>query len=158
MSIQDQLITDMRSAMKSRNEVVKNTVRLIRSAIQYEEKDSGETANDEAVINVLSRMMRQYKESIEAYGSAGRQDLVEKEQAQLEIILQYLPDQLDRDSLLDMTKGILDDLGATGMGDRGKVMGTLMPRVRGRADGSLVNSVVVELLESLDKQGPDSDD
>lgn len=158
MTIQDQLLNDMRLAMKSKNDVVKNTVRLIRSAVQYEEKANGEIASDDVVIGVLSRMARQYKESIEAYDNAGRQDLVEKEKAQLEIILGYLPEQLDRETVFEIAKSIAEDLGASGMNDRGKVMGALMPRVRGKAEGSLVNSVVVEILESIGEKGPGSVD
>ena len=121
----------------------------MRSAIQYQEKNKGEEADDAVVIEVLSRMARQYRESIELYASAGRQELVDKDEGELAVIMRYLPEQAGRDDILALATQVLQEVGATGPGDRGKVMGKLMPQLRGKADGAMVSSVVGELLDSL---------
>ena len=149
MTIQERLMEDLKISMKAGDTVTRSAVRLMRSAIQYQEKDKGETADDAVVIEVLSRMARQYRESIELYSGAGRQDLVDKDEGELAVIMRYLPEQASRDEILALATQVASDVGATGPGDRGKVMGKLMPQLRGKADGALVSSVVGELLDSL---------
>ena len=94
-------------------------------------------------------MARQYRESITMYRDNAREDLATKEEAELSIVLGYLPEQLGADEILTMAKAVADEVGAAGPGDKGKLMGKLMPQLRGKADGALVNKVVGELLDSL---------
>ena len=94
-------------------------------------------------------MARQYRESIDAYGAAGRADLVAKEEGELAVIMRYLPRQMEREEILNIVSQVAQEIGAVGPADRGKVMGKLMPQLRGKADGALVNTVVGELLDSL---------
>ena len=149
MTIQERLMDDLKVAMKTQDAVSRSVLRIMRSAIQYQEKDKRETADDAVVVEVLARIARQYRESIEAYGAAGRTDLVDKEEAELEVIMRYLPRQMDREEILNIVSRVAQEIGAVGPADRGKVMGKLMPQLRGKADGSLVSTVVGELLDSL---------
>ena len=149
MSIQEQLTDDLKKAMKSHDEVTKGTIRLIRAAIQNAEIEKRNELDDTGSAEVLSRMAKQYRDSIKTYGDAGRADLVAKEEAELLVLLAYLPEQMSADEILALAKLAAEGVGATGPGDRGKVMGKLMPQLRGKADGSLVNTVVGKLLDSL---------
>lgn len=152
MSIQSQLAEDMKAAMKAGDTVTRDAVRLIRSAVGNAAIDQGAkdgVLGDEAVTGVLARMAKQYRDSIETYRSAGRQDLVDKEQAELDVVLRYLPEQLDEAAVRALVKQAIVQTGADGPAAKGKVMGALMPQVKGKADGSLVNRVVTEELAAL---------
>jgi uncharacterized protein YqeY len=148
MSIQQQLSDDLKAAMRSRNDLAKSVIRLILAAIQNAEIEKRGTLDDEGVSEILARMSRQYRESISIYSDASRTDLAEKEEAELNILLGYLPDQLGEQEIIEIVRLVVDQVGATSPSDKGKVMGALMPKVRGRADGSLVNRIVSTFLES----------
>ena len=149
MTIKERLSEDLKTAMKSGDVVSRSTIRLVLAAVKNEEIEKREEPDDQAITEVLARMTRQYRESIEQYGNAKREDLVASEQAELAVIMRYLPEQLSRDEVLSLAKKAVDDAGASGPADRGKVMGSLMPQLRGKADGNMVNTVVTELLESM---------
>ena len=149
MTIQDRLMDDLKIAMKAHGEVTKLVVRMVRSAVHNVEIEKREAVDDAAVTEVLSRIARQYRESIGVYQQADRVDLVAKEEAELEVWLRYLPEQLGPGEVLALVKVVVDDVGAKGTADKGKVMGKLMPQLRGKADGGMVNTVVTEHLESL---------
>lgn len=153
MSIKQRLDDDLKAAMKGGDALTRDTVRLIRAAVLNREKDKGGALDDREVIDVLSRMSRQYRESIETYRSAGRNDLVDKEQAELDVLTRYLPRQLTREEVAELADRAAAEVGASGPGDRGKVMGKVMPQVRGQADGAMVNEVVGELLQALAERG-----
>ena len=101
------------------------------------------------VTDVLSRMMRQYRESITAFRDGGRHEAAAKEEAELAVLMRYLPEQLGPDEIRALAQAAAAEVGASGPSDRGKVMGKLMPQLRGRADGSVVNSVVGDVLEGI---------
>lgn len=147
MSIQEQLNEDMKAAMKSQDEITKNTVRLIRSAIRNAEIEKGNALDDAAALDVIARMAKQYRDSIATYENAGRTDLVDKEQAELDVVMRYMPKQLEADEVRALAEQAADEVGACGPQDKGKLMGKLMPKVKGKADGAVVNAVVTELLE-----------
>ncbi len=149
MSIKQRLDDDLKAAMKGGDALTRDTVRLIRAAVLNREKDKGGDLDDLAVVDVLSRMSRQYRESIETYRGAARSDLADKEQAELDVLTRYLPRQLTREEVSELARRAAAEAGATGPGDRGKVMGKVMPQVRGQADGAMVNEVVGELLQAL---------
>lgn len=148
MSIQDQLNEDMKAAMKSQDEVTKNTVRLMRSAIRNAEIEKNTTLDDAAVTEILSRMAKQYRDSITTYENAGRTDLVEKEKAELDVVMRYMPKQMEAAEVRALAEQAANEVGASGPQDKGKLMGKLMPQVKGQADGAVVNAVVTELLEA----------
>jgi uncharacterized protein YqeY len=146
MSLQDRLVEDIKDAMRQKDELRRTTLRMIRSAIQYEEIAKREPLDDIGVVDILSRMVRQHQESITEFQRGNRPDMVEREEAELEIVRNYLPEQLSGDEIAELARKIIADVGAAGPGDMGKVMGQLMPHVRGKADGGEVSRVVTELL------------
>ena len=146
MPIQDQLTEDLKTAMKAQDVVTKDTVRLIRAAIKNAEIEKGAVLDEEGSLGVLSRMAKQYRDSIKTYRDAGREDLVSKEEAELEVVVRYLPEQLGEQQIRELVQTIMGELEASGPQDRGKVMGRLMPQLKGRADGSVVSGIVAELL------------
>ena len=146
MALQDRLVEDIKDAMRQKDELRRTTLRMIRSAIQYEEIAKREPLDDIGVVDILSRMVRQHQESITEFQRGNRPDMVEREEAELEIVRNYLPEQLSGDEIAELARKIIADVGAAGPGDMGKVMGQLMPHVRGKADGGEVSRVVTELL------------
>lgn len=146
MALKDKLSADLQQAMRDRDENRKIALRLLRSAIVYEEIEKGHPLDDGEVRAVATRQARQRRESIEAFGAGGRQDLVDEEEAQLRVLQEYLPQQMTRDEIVQAARESIAAVGATGPGDLGAVMRDVMPRVKGRAEGSLVNQVVRELL------------
>ena len=153
MSIKQRLDDDLKAAMKAGEAITRDTIRLIRAAILNREKEKGGAPDDREVVDVLSRMSRQYRESIETYQGAGRNDLAAKEQAELDVLTRYMPRQLTREEVAELAERAAAEMGASGPGDRGKVMGKLMPQVRGQADGAVVNEVVGEILQALAERG-----
>ena len=149
MSIQVQLTEDLKNAMKSGDAITKDTVRLIRSAVQNAEIEKQGDLDDTDVSLVLGKMAKQYRDSITVYREAKRDDLVAKEETELAVVMRYLPEQMSADDVRTIAETVVAEVGATGPGDKGKVMGKLMPQVRGKADGSMVNTVVGELLDAL---------
>ena len=149
MSLQEQLTDDLKTAMKAGDVVTKDTVRLIRSAIQNAELENRDTLDEAGVNVVLAKMAKQYRDSITTYGDGGREDLVAKEQSELDVLQRYLPEQMSAEAVREIAVKVAEEVGAAGPGDKGKLMAKLMPQVKGKADGSVVNSVVTELLDSL---------
>ena len=149
MSIQKRLTEDLKTAMKAGDVVTKDTVRLMRSAIQNGEIEKGERLDDPGVAALLAKMAKQYRDSIATFRDAERQDLVEKEERELAVVQRYLPEQMSAEAIRAVAVKVAQEVGASGPGDKGKVMGKLIPQTKDKADGSLVNSVVTELLESL---------
>jgi len=149
MSVQDQLTEDLKNAMKSGDTITKDTVRLIRSAVQNAEIEKQGDLDDTDVALVLGKMAKQYRDSITIYREAKRDDLAAKEETELAVIMRYLPEQMSADDVRAIAETVVAEVDAAGPGDKGKVMSRLMPQVRGKADGSMVNTVVGELLDAL---------
>ena len=149
MSLKETLLADQKQALKQGDSVKLSTLRLLRSAIEYEEIARGKELDDSGVQEMVARQVKQRRESIEAFRKGNRQDLVSKEEAELKALLGYLPQQMGRDEVLALAQKVIAEVGARGPTDKGKVMGRLMPQVKGKAEGSLVNQVVTELLAGL---------
>ncbi len=149
MTMKSRLDDDLKQAMRDRDTVRRDVIRYLRSEIRNQEIRVQKDLDDEGVVQVLSRQAQQRRDSIEAFAEAKRADLVEKEQAELAIIMGYLPQQMTRDEIAEMVQQVVAEVGATGPGDMGKVMSQIMPRVRGRAEGREVSSIVMETLRSL---------
>lgn len=150
MSTQDQLTEDLKTAMKSGDTVTKDTIRMIKAALQNATLAAkGEALDDASVNQVLAKMAKEYRDSITTYRDANREDLVAKEEIELAVVVRYLPEQMSEDQVRTIVQAVVKEVGATGPGDKGKVMGALMPQVKGKADGSVVNAVVSEILASL---------
>ena len=148
-SIKDRLEEDIRNTMRARDQARLDTLRFLKSQIQLVEKNALTDLDDSGVTDVIAKQAKDRRESIEMFGQGGRQDLVDKEQAALAVLQEYMPEQMGAQDIEDLARRTIDEVGATGPADRGKVMGRIMPQVRGKADGSEVNATVTRLLESL---------
>lgn len=151
-SIQEQIQDDLKAAMRSKHPARLRTLRSMRAALQkreiaLREEGQGELSEEDELI-VLRKEAKQRRDSIAQYEEGGREDLAEKEREELEIIDEYLPEQLDDDRIRKVLHEVISATGATSIGDMGTVMGEAMKRLRGRADGSRVNAIVRELLTS----------
>ena len=149
MTMKSRLEDDLRQAMRDRDALRRDVIRYMRSEIRNQEIRVQDDLDDQGVVQVLSRQAQQRRDSIEAFSEANRNDLVEKEQAELAIIMEYLPQQMTRDEITELVRQVVTEVGAEGPGDMGKVMSRIMPQVRGRAEGREVNSIVVDTLRSL---------
>jgi uncharacterized protein YqeY len=148
-SIKEQLEEDIRNTMRARNRERLGTLRFLKSQIQLAEKNALAELDDAGVSDVISKQAKDRRESIEMFGQGGRADLVEQEQAALAVLQEYMPEQMDAEAIEALARQVIAEVSATGPGDRGKVMGRIMPQVRGKADGSAINATVSRLLESL---------
>ncbi len=146
MTLKERLQADLEQAMKAQNQDERDTLRLLLAAIKQAEVDQQVALDDAGVEALLRKQAKQRQESIFAYGEAGRADLVEPEQVELEIIDRYLPQMMDRNEIEALARQVLAELQAEGPGAMGVVMGRLMPQLKGKADGRLVNEVVREIL------------
>lgn len=133
--------------MKARDELRVSTIRLALSAVRNTEIDRGRELNDDEVTEVLARESKMRREAIEGAEKAGRLDIAEKEMRELEILSDYLPKQLSEAEIETVAREVVKEVGAQGPKDRGRVMSSLMQRVRGRADGKLVNQAVERILQ-----------
>ena len=150
MPLKEKLQSDLHQAMRAKDKTRVSVLRMLRSAIGYEEIDKKREMDDSAVLDIISRQVRQRRESIQMYKDANRQELVDKETTELQILQEYMPAQLTDDELTALAREVIQQLGATGPRDKGRVMGRLMPQVRGKAQGGDVNRIVTTLLTSED--------
>ena len=149
MSLQEKLNTDLKAAMRARDELRMLVLRSLLSSMNYAEIAKQKKLDDGGVIEVIGKEIKQRKESIEAYDKGNRQDLSAKEKAELAILQEYMPAQMGRDEIVSIVRAVIAEVGAKGPGDKGKVMQKLMPQVKGKADGNEVNSIVTDLLGKL---------
>lgn len=146
MSLQKKLRSDLKDAMRQKDETRKRTIRLAMAAITNAEVAQKRELDDPGVLAVLAKEAKQRQESIEEYHKGGRDDLVQQQKAELAILQTYLPQLLSRQEIVVRAQATIEKLGASGMGQMGLVMKSLMQELRGQADGKLVNQVVRELL------------
>jgi uncharacterized protein YqeY len=146
MMLQDKVADDLRQAQKSGDKTRVTVLRLVKAGVKNAEIAQGAPIGDAGVIDVITREVKQHRESITEFTKGNRQDLVAKEEAELATLLEYLPKQLSREEVVAIVRQVIEQVGATGPGDKGKVMSQLMPQLKGRADGREANDVVTELL------------
>jgi uncharacterized protein YqeY len=146
MPLQEQLNSDLKEAMRQSEQVRRDTLRLALAALHNARIAAGHDLSDDEQLAVIAKEAKQRRESIEEFGKANRQDLVAKEQGELDVLSAYLPDAVSRDEIVEAARKVVQDVGANGPTDIGKVMPVLMQQFRGRADGREVNEVVRELL------------
>ena len=147
--LRETLDSDLKDAMRNKEALRRTVLRTMLSEIRNAEINSQTTLDDEGIISVLTKQVQQRKDRVEAYNAANRQDLVDKETEEINIISVYLPDQLPPEEIEGIIKAAILETGASSLSDMGKVMGFVMPQVRGRADGKIVNTIVTEILRAL---------
>lgn len=148
MSLNDQLLADMKEAMKEREagKVRLSTIRMIRAAQKEAEIDKHRDLTDEELLEVIHRELKKRKESLSEYERANRPEMVQQLQIEISVLQAYLPEQLGEDEIRAIVQEAITATGATGPQDMGRVMKAVMPSFKGRADGKLVNQIVKELL------------
>ena len=150
MSLKEQLTEDMKTAMKAKAEGKQRlaVIRMVRSAIRQAEIDGKTELDDAGVVTIISKEVKSRRDSIEEFKKGGREDLVAQNEAEIAVLMPYLPQQLSEDEVRALVKTAVEQTGASSQKDMGKVMGALMPKVKGRADGKLVNTIVREALNA----------
>ena len=146
MSLMEQLTADMKEAMKQGEKERLSVIRLVRGAVRQAEIDGKKTLTDDEVVSVINKEVKMRRDSIEEFERGSRPDLVAKAQAEIAILMPYLPEQLSEDAVKTLAEAAVAEVGAQTAQDMGKVMGVLMPRVQGRANGKLVQEIVRSLL------------
>lgn len=149
MTLRDKLEEDIKQSMRERNQARLDALRYLKFAVQAVEKESRKTLDDQGVIEVATKQASDRRDSIAAFRQGGRTELADKEEGDLAVLQEFLPPQLDREEILSLIKQVIAEVGAESPRDKGKVMGRLMPQVRGKADGTVVNEIVTAELESL---------
>lgn len=144
--LQEKLMNDLKSAMKSGDKQRKLVISLVRASIQNAEIAKQKTLDDAGVLDVIAKEARQRRESIVEFKKGNRPDLVAKEEAELAILLEYLPQQISREEIITAARQVIEEVGAQGPGDKGKVMQKLMPQLKGKAEGNVINEIVTGLL------------
>lgn len=147
MSLLERLNNDMKQAMKNKEKDRLTTIRMVKASLQNEAIKLGkQELSEEEELTVLSREVKQRKDSLQEFEKAGREDLVEKIQTELKHVEIYMPQQLSEDEVADIVKSAIAETGAASKADMGRVMAVIMPKVKGKADGSLVNKLVQQHL------------
>ncbi|SRR5690606_26336180 len=146
MSLLERLNSDMKEAMRNKEKDRLSVIRMVKASLQNEAIKLGKELSEDEELTVLSREVKQRKDSLQEFEKAGRTDLADKIKTELTYIHEYMPKQLSEDELKELISQVIQELGATSKADMGKVMGKLMPLVKGKADGSVVNRMVLEML------------
>jgi len=146
MSLKEQLLEDLKNAMKDKNVIKKNTVQITRAAILQVEKDSRITLDDDGILDIIAKEVKKRRDVLPDYEKSGRQDLIDGLKAEIDVLLQYLPKQLTEEELEVIVRQALHDTGATSAKDMGKVMQAVMPQVKGKADGKMINGIVKKII------------
>jgi len=146
MALKNSIQEALRVALKQQKRVEVSTLRLLLSEIKNAEIAQQKPADDNKVLDVITREVKRRRESIEAFKQGNRSDLVAQEEAELNVLMNYLPEQMSRAEIMAAARKVVDAVGAKGPSDKGKVMSQLMPQLKGKADGKEVSDIVSELL------------
>lgn len=147
MALKAQLMDELKTAMKEKNAIKKSTITLIRSAIKQVEVDTRTELNDEQIIELIAKQVKQRRDALEDFKSADRADLVEQTEKELELLLVYLPEQLTEEEVKVIVEDVIASTGAASMKDMGKVMPQVIAKTKGRADGKLISTLVRSALQ-----------
>ena len=146
MALKEQLMEDLKDAMKNKNEIKKNTVTMIKAAILQVEKDKQVTLEDDAIVEIIAKEAKKRKDAIAEFEKAGREDLINQTNEELAIIKAYLPEELSTEELTKIIEEVIAEVGAETMKDMGKVMQAVKAKTAGRADGKTINEIVKSKL------------
>ncbi len=146
MNLLDRLTVDMKEAMKNKEKQRLSVIRMVKSALQNEAIKLGKELTEDEALTVLNRELKQRKDSLHEFEKASRQDLVEKVREEVVILTAYMPEQLSDEEVAEIVKQTIQEVGASSKADMGKVMGAIMPKVKGKAEGSVINRLVQQYL------------
>jgi uncharacterized protein YqeY len=146
MELKDSIQEALKGALKRQQRIEVSTLRLLLSEIKNAEIAQQKPADDNKVLDVINREVKRHRESIEAFKAGNRNDLVAQEEAELVVLMSYLPEQMSRAEIIAAARQVVDAVGAKGPSDKGRVMSQLMPQLKGKADGKEVSEIVSELL------------
>jgi uncharacterized protein YqeY len=149
MALKDSIQEALKKALKRQQRTELATLRLLLSEIKYVEIAQQKPADDNKVLDVIAKEVKRRRESIEAFKQGNRSDLVAQEEAELAILMSYLPEQMSREEIMAAARQVVDAVGAKGPSDKGRVMSQLMPQLKGKADGKEVSEIVSELLAAI---------
>lgn len=147
MSLKDKLMEDFKNSMRNKDTVRKNTITMVRSSIKQKEVDERVELKDKDIINIISKQVKERKNAIKEFEKGNREDLVELTKKEIDVLLEYLPEQFTEEEVEEIVKEVIKETKASSMKDMGLIMQKTMPKVKGRADGSLVNKIVRKYLE-----------
>ena len=146
MPLKERLQEDWKQALKAREKLKVDTISMARAAILHVEKSGGGQLDDEQIINIIAREIKQRREAILEFEKGNRQDLIDKNNDEIEILLSYLPQQLSEEEIYDIVRVVANEVGANSIKDLGKLMSAVVIRTKGRADGKIVSNIVKEHL------------
>ena len=149
MALRDKLEDDIKVSMRARDQARLDALRFLKFAVQAVEKEQNKELDDAAMVEVATKQASDRRDSIKAFEEGGRDVMAAKEAAELVVLEEFLPPQMPSDEIMQLIKDTVAEVGATSIQDKGKLMGKLMPQVRGKADGTVVNQMATEYLESL---------
>jgi len=147
MSLKKELMEDLKLSMKNKDSIRKNTITMVRAAIKQKEVDERIELEDEEILEIISKQLKEKKNAIEDFKKGERQDLVELTEKEIEILLEYLPKQLTEEEIEEIVRETIEEVKANSMKDIGIIMKSVMPKVKGRADGNTVNKIARKILE-----------
>ena len=147
MSLKEKLAEDLKQAMKDKDQLRKNVITMVRADIKQAEVDKRIELNDSDIIDVISKQAKQRRDALEEFSKGGRNDLMEETQQEIDVLLTYLPEQLSEEEIVKIVGETISEIGANSIKDMGKVMAAVLPKVKGKADGKLVNEAVKKHLQ-----------
>jgi hypothetical protein len=147
-NLKDRLMEDMKKAMKEKNKERLSVIRMTRSEIKNKEIAEGKELNDKEITAVIAKQVKQIKDSMSDFEKSGKKEVIDKLYREIDILEEYLPEQMTEKEIEELVEKVIEETGAENMSDMGKVMGAIIPKTKGRADGSLVSKKVQEKLKS----------
>ena len=141
MSLKKNLMEDLKTSMKNKDTLRKNTIIMIRASIKQKDVDERRELDDKDIMDIIAKQLKEKRNAIKEFDRGGRQDLVEQTEKEMEILLKYLPEQLTEEEVEEIVKVVIEEVDAKSMKDMGIIMKNVMPKIKGRADGSIVSKV-----------------
>lgn len=146
MSLEQQLMADLKDSMKTKDTIRKNTITMVRAAVKQREVDEKIKLSDQDILDIMSKQLKEKRMSIEDFRKGDRQDLVDLTESEIEILLKYLPKQLSEEEVEEIVRETIEEINAESMKDIGIIMKAVMPKVKGKTDGKVVNKAVRKIL------------
>lgn len=146
MSLKDRLNAEFKDALKNKNSIQKDAINMVRAAIKQYEVDHREELDDQGILDIIAKQIKMRKDAVKEFEKGGREDLIEQYQGEIDILFQYMPKQLTESEITEIVKEAMQKLGVQDKKGMGKLMGAVMPKVKGKADGNIVKKVVENIL------------